>query len=564
MRHGLVGSHVFHDAAGGAHNLDSLARVIVGNVERCLLDGLKLVAVLVGLVHDLRTTNLELEALAAHRFHKNRQVQNATTSDANAALVFRLVNAHGNVGFLFAHEALFKLAGANDVTLTTHDGARGSFEHNGHGRLFDSDGLHFDRVLAIGNHISDVGSLNADNSNDVARMSLGDLNLAKVLKGVHLANLGIVRLALGGNHEHKVFLVNGAAMQATNADAAFVAAVVDGAHLHRNRAIGVNVGRRNFFQNGIEQRNHVHVAVVVFVASVAIHGRSVNNREIELLVGSAKFDHEVEHLIDGGFGVGIRAVDFVHNHHNAQAGFECMRKHETRLGLGAFVCVNDEQSTVGHVQHALDLAAEVGVARSVDDVDLHAFVVDGNILRQNGDATLTFLVIRVEHALLDLLILAEHVGCAQKAVDHRGFTMVDVRDDCHVAKVFLLHLVFFPVLFQLALLHLNFAEVLIERRDILARSRERDDTPNYQRSREASRPYDAAQEQRDNDAGRNHDDGIAALVAQSIVLGDELRARGFQTRDFRLACRVGLARARRRAALFRRRAIAREILVGVL
>ena len=68
--------------------------------------------------------------------------------------------------------------------------------------------------------------------------------------------------------------MNGAAMQATNADAAFVAAVVDGAHLHRNRAIGINIGRRNFFQNGIEQRNHVHVAVVVFVASVAIQAEA--------------------------------------------------------------------------------------------------------------------------------------------------------------------------------------------------------------------------------------------------------------------------------------------------
>ena len=47
----------------------------------------------------------------------------------------------------------------------------------------------------IGDHIADVGSLNADNGNDVARMSLGDLNLAKVLESVHLANLGVVRLA---------------------------------------------------------------------------------------------------------------------------------------------------------------------------------------------------------------------------------------------------------------------------------------------------------------------------------------------------------------------------------
>ncbi len=126
--------------------------------------------------------------------------------------------------------------------------------------------------------------------------------------------------------------MNGAAMQATNADATFVAAVVDGAHLHRNWAIGINIGRRNFFQNGIEQRNHVHVAVVVFVAGVAIHGRSVNNREIELLVGSAKFDHEVEHLIDGGFGVGVRTVDFVHDHHNAQAALERMRKARNASG----------------------------------------------------------------------------------------------------------------------------------------------------------------------------------------------------------------------------------------
>ena len=86
-------------------------------------------------------------------------------------------------------------------------------------------------------------------------------------------------------------------------------------------------------------------------------------------------------------------------------------------------------------EHALDLAAEVGVAGRVDDVDLHVLVADRDVLREDRDAALALLVVGVEHALGDLLVLAEHVGGLQQPVDQRGLAVVDVGDDGDVAYV---------------------------------------------------------------------------------------------------------------------------------
>ena len=139
------------------------------------------------------------------------------------------------------------------------------------------------------------------------------------------------------------------------------------------------------------------------------------------------------------FGIGVGAVDLVDHHDDLEVGGQRMRENEARLGLGTLVCVDDQQGAVGHVQHALDLAAEIGVAGRVDDVDLDVLVGDRDVLRQDGDAALALLVVAVEDALLDLLVGAEHAGGVQQAVYQRRLAMVDVRNDGHVAQILLLH-----------------------------------------------------------------------------------------------------------------------------
>ena len=53
---------------------------------------------------------------------------------------------------------------------------------------------------------------------------------------------------------------------------------------------------------------------------------------------------------------------------------ERLLQHEAGLRQRPLRGVDQQQDAVDHRQRALDLAAEVGVARRVDDVDLHAVV----------------------------------------------------------------------------------------------------------------------------------------------------------------------------------------------
>ena len=77
-------------------------------------------------------------------------------------------------------------------------------------------------------------------------------------------------------------------------------------------------------------------------------------------------------------------------------------------GRGPFGSVDQHQGTVDHVEDALDLAAEIGVARRVDDVDARcrARATRGH-LGENGDAALALEVVRIHGALGHALVLAE-------------------------------------------------------------------------------------------------------------------------------------------------------------
>ena len=228
-------------------------------------------------------------------------------------------------------------------------------------------------------------------------------------------------------------------MEATDANTTLVAAMVDGAHLQSNRSFHLHLGSRNLLQDGIEQRNHVHIAVFGVEAGIAVYRRGVHYGEVELFIGGAKLNHKVEHLVDRTFRIRIRAVYLVHNHYDTQAELQGVRQDETSLRFGSFVGVDDKQGTVRHIENTLYFSAEIGMSRRVDDVNLGVLVSNGDVLGQNGNAALSLLIVAVEHAFLDLLVAAKDVGGKQQAIDHRGLAMVDVGDDGHVSKLFLFH-----------------------------------------------------------------------------------------------------------------------------
>ena len=66
-------------------------------------------------------------------------------------------------------------------------------------------------------------------------------------------------------------------------------------------------------------------------------------------------------------------------------------------GIGPSAASTSSDHAIDHTQHALDLAAEVGVARRVDDVDVDAPYFDRGVLGKDRDARL-FEVVRIHDA----------------------------------------------------------------------------------------------------------------------------------------------------------------------
>ncbi len=150
------------------------------------------------------------------------------------------------------------------------------------------------------------------------------------------------------------------------------------------------------------------------------------------LVG--QLEQELEALVDDLADPGVRAVGLVHDQHDGQACGEGLAKHEPGLRERALGGVDQQEHAVHHRQAALDLAAEVGVAGRVDDVDGRALPVDRGVLGEDRDPLLALQVTGVHDPVDRLGALAERAGGAQHGVDERGLAVVDVGDDGDVAQ----------------------------------------------------------------------------------------------------------------------------------
>ena len=95
----------------------------------------------------------------------------------------------------------------------------------------------------------------------------------------------------------------------------------------------------------------------------------VDDRELDLLLVGVEVEEQLVDLLDDLGDAGVGAVDLVDDEHDRQPRLERLAQHEARLGQRALGGVDQQHHAVDHRQAALDLAAEVGVAGRVDDVD---------------------------------------------------------------------------------------------------------------------------------------------------------------------------------------------------
>ena len=85
------------------------------------------------------------------------------------------------------------------------------------------------------------------------------------------------------------------------------------------------------------------------------------------VVGQA--EQQVGGFADDLFDTGVRTIHLVDAQNHRQLGLKGLAQHETGLRQRAFGGVHEQHDAVNHGDAALDLAAEIGVAGGVDDVE---------------------------------------------------------------------------------------------------------------------------------------------------------------------------------------------------
>ena len=369
-------------------------------------------------------------------------MQNTAARNLNTGLIRKLLNAHGDVILALCHQALFELTAANNVSLTANKWRGRRLKNNRKGWWINLNWIKLNRVLWIGVNITNISFINANDCRNITCVNLIALLATQVVKGEQLLDLAHSARAIVFNNKNLVTGMNGSGIHTANTNASQVIRVVDGNALHSKRAIDINIWSWKAVDNHVEKREHVVIVIIWIKASVTVNARSKDNvlhGELKLLIGCAKVHHKIKRIVDNSLWASAVAVNLIDNHHDRKTCVDSVAQNKASLWHRTLGCVNQKKRTVSHLQNTLYLAAEVSVARGINNVNLDALVLNRDILCQNSNSALTLLIVGVQDSLLNLLVLAECIGCLKHLVNHGGFTVVNVGDDSNISDVVLTH-----------------------------------------------------------------------------------------------------------------------------
>ena len=173
----------------------------------------------------------------------------------------------------------------------------------------------------------------------------------------------------------------------------------------------------------------IHAGNVWIERGRARLGHRVEYREVELILFGVQIDEKIVNFVQNFLRARVGAVDLVDDHDGLELGFQRLGQHVARLRQRTLGGIHQQHHAIHHLERALHLAAEIGVAGGVHNVDLAALEDDGGVLGQDGDAPLPLQFIRVHHPLGYLLIGTEGAGLAQHGVYEGCLAVVHMGND---------------------------------------------------------------------------------------------------------------------------------------
>ena len=430
------GGHLHQVALPGAHLLDDRAHAVGGHVGHQPLDGLAADAVDLLVEHPGRR-HLELVALPAHGFNQDGQVHFAPAGyveGVHSSVDLRDPERH--VLQRLPEQPVPDLAGGDELALPAAEGGVVDGEghlHGGGGNLYKGQGL---GTGGGANGIPDGDVPDAAHGNNAAGGGLGDGLLAQAVKFVNADGLGL----LGGGasvvvvaHRDFLVLLDGSPLNAAHGDAPHELVVVDGTDQHLEGRLHIGLGGGDVVEDGFEEGLQVRAQILGVVGADAPSGGAEEHGAVQLLIGGVQIDEQVAALVDDLIDPLVGPVDLVDHHDHTVAQLQGLGEDEPGLGHGALGGVHQQDDAVDHFQDALHLAAEIGVAGGVDNVDLGVAVLDGGIFGQDGDAPLPLQIAGVHYAVHDLLVFPVDAALLEHLVHQGGLAVVHVGDNGDVS-----------------------------------------------------------------------------------------------------------------------------------
>src|SRR6266567_528259 len=427
------GAHGNHFPFARTHLFDNNPLVLGRYVHHQVFHRLQLLAVFFAVDH-LRLGNCHLKPFPAHVLDQDGEMQLAAAGNLEGVGAGGILDAERDVGAQFLVEPFADVARGDQLPFPT--GKRGVVddEIHGNGRLVDGNVGEGDRVFRAGQGLADTHLVETGYGDDVAGAPFGHIHLLQPFVAKKLGDPPLYDAAIALDMGDGLAGGYLAVEHLAGGDPADIVVVIDIGDQHLERCIRVVAGGADVRLDHREERLHAAGGGIHVEHGVAQLGAGVDDGEVQLFIGGVQFAKEVEHHVNHLAGAGAGAVDLVDHHDRLEPQVEGFLQDEPGLRHGAVEGVHQEEHRVDHLQDPLHLAAKVGVARGVDDVDLVAAVVDRQVFGKDGDPPLLFQVVGVHDPLGDGLVFPEYPGMAQHGVHQGGLAMVDVGDYGDIAN----------------------------------------------------------------------------------------------------------------------------------
>ena len=333
-----------------------------------------------------------------------------------------------------------QVAAGDELARPPSQGRGVDAEGHGQHRLVDDQAGQRLGVGRRGEGVADLHLGIAGDDEQVARLEHLGIGPGDAREGQHLARAahdrGLADLVLLGQQSDGLAGAQRALHDPTDSQPPEVVGRVEVGDEGLQGRVRVTVGRGDVLEHRIQDRRQVRILRRQADADdrPALAGHRGDDRERELLGVGGEVDEQLLDLVQHLGGAGIGPVELVEHHHRREVPGQRFREHVAGLGQRSLGRVDQQQHAVDQGERPLDLTAEVGVARRVDEVDLDALPHHRGGLGEDGDAPLALLVAGVHHPIDQRLVGGEDPRGAQQPIHQGGLAMVDVRDERDVAE----------------------------------------------------------------------------------------------------------------------------------